>query len=118
MTAGKALQDVVPFVDHWGQPVANRVSSMPKADEDHGRGDATALSACVADAAWQSSGELHEPLAAVCGRSGEEVDHPCLVFGDHGQRPDVSMAVVGADGSSTVADSHLSERQGGAASKS
>jgi hypothetical protein len=62
VTAGKALQDVVPFVDQWGQPVANHVSSMPKADEDQGRSDATALSACVADASRQSSGELHEPL--------------------------------------------------------
>jgi hypothetical protein len=52
----------VPFVDHRGQPFANSVTSVPKADEDQGRGDATALSACVADAAWQSSDELHEPL--------------------------------------------------------
>jgi len=56
--------------------------------------------------------------AAVCGWRSQEVDDGSLVFGDHGQRPEMSMSVIDADGSSTVVDSHLSERHGGTASKS
>ena len=44
-------------------------------------------------------------------------DYGGLVFGNHGQRPETS-SVMEADGSSTVVDNHLSERQGGAESKS
>ena len=62
VATGEALQKVMPLVDERGQPVVHRVTSMPKADKDQGRGDATALGARVADAARQSSGELDEPL--------------------------------------------------------
>ena len=58
----KALQEVVPLVDYRRQPIVHRVTRMPKADEDQGRGDAAALSARIADAARQSGGEFHEPL--------------------------------------------------------
>ena len=62
MATREAMQEVVPLVDHRRQPLAHGVTRMPKADEDQGRGNATALGAGVTDAAGQSSGELHEPL--------------------------------------------------------
>jgi hypothetical protein len=55
--------------------------------------------------------------AAVCGRRRQDVDDGCLIFGNHGVQA-ISVSVADADGSSTVLDSHVSDRHGGGASKS
>ena len=60
----KALQEVVPFVDHRRQPIVHRVTRMPQADEDQGRGDAAA-SAPVCRYRPATGGELHSHSASV-----------------------------------------------------
>jgi hypothetical protein len=74
MAAREALQEIVPLIDHRRQSVVHSVTRMPKPDEDQWRGYATALRACIADAARQSRGEFHKPLR-LCLRSVQERLH-------------------------------------------